>query len=330
MQINTEFFRGKTVLITGGTGSFGCALLNRLVQLPLKMIRVFSRDEYKQYLLQNRFTQKNIDWVLGDVRDLYSLQRACKGVDIVVHAAALKHVPFGELHPWEFIQTNIQGTYNLITAAQNNSVSKVLLLSTTKAVSPSSLYGSTKLSAEKLFIDANRLHKEPVFSIVRFGNLFGASGSIVPHFLNLPITEPFPVTHPNMTRFSITLAESVEYVLYMLEISEGGEILAPNSPTYRVIDLAKAIDANRAVNIIGLRPNEKLHEKLINSTEALRVLDYQDYFIILPAYKSIENYPTYLNAKKVPSDFNLLSAQSVAELSIKDLENLILEYKKTI
>lgn len=326
MEDFSEFFREKTLVVTGGTGSFGKALLTRALTLPFKRIVVFSRDEYKQYRLAARFTDSRVDWRLGDVRDIATLTRVFRGTDMVVHAAALKHVPLGEKNAFEFIHTNVLGTQNVIDAAENVGVKRALLLSTTKAAAPAGLYGASKLSAEKLFLDANRVSHQTVYSAVRFGNLFGAGGSIVPHFVRLKSSGVLPVTQPEMTRFSLTLTESAEWALRALAFSIGGETLAPIAPTYRVADVAMAIGPDCRHEVIGLRTSEKLHEDMITVVEAGRTLSFDGFYIILPPYIDIEAYKKQKGGTFVPPDFSYHSAIGKPALSVAELAVLVEEF----
>ncbi len=288
--------KNKNILITGGTGSFGKKFLELLLRSnpkPNKII-VFSRDELKQYeMSKNNLFFKNkeiIRYFIGDIRDQSRLSFAFKDVDIVVHAAALKHVDIAEYNPFEAIKTNIIGSQNIIDAAISNNVSSVIALSTDKASSPSNLYGATKLCADKLFISANNYigNQKLKFSVVRYGNVFGSRGSVIPFFLNLPKGAPFKLTDKRMTRFSIGLTEGANFVLNALCNMKGGEIFIPKIPSYRIMDVVKAIDPKRKISIIGIRSGEKLHEQMISIDDAINTVEFDDYYIILPD-------PEYIN-----------------------------------
>ena len=281
-------FKNQTVLITGGTGSFGKEFTKKLIKnYDPKKIIIFSRDELKQFEMKNDkfFQKKNIRFFLGDVRDKQRLKTAFEGVDLVVHAAALKQVPAAEYNPTEYIKTNINGAENIIQAAISCNVKKIIALSTDKAVNPINLYGATKLVSDKLFIAANNIigKKNIKFSIVRYGNVSGSRGSVLPFFLELKKkNKPFLITHKDATRFWITLDEGVNFVINSLKIMQGGEIFIPKLPAIKIIDLAKAIDEKRQIKMIGLRESEKIHESLISPDEDKNVLDFKNYFVIKP------------------------------------------------
>lgn len=277
----------KTILITGGTGSFGTAFVEYLLKnFKFKKIIIFSRDELKQSELAKKkiFQKKNIRFFLGDIRDLSRLQSAFNDVDYVIHAAALKHVPIAEYNPTEFIKTNILGSQNVIEASlKSDSVKKVIALSTDKAVSPSNLYGATKLCADKLFISANNIvGKNNInFSVVRYGNVIASRGSVVPIFLEQKKKDlPFTITDKSMTRFSLTMDEAVRMVTWSLQNSQGGDIVIPKIKSYNILDIAKAIDPKRKIRIIGLRPGEKIYEELISKDETNDIYDIGKYYII--------------------------------------------------
>jgi UDP-N-acetylglucosamine 4,6-dehydratase len=290
-------FQGKNILVTGGTGSFGRAFISTLIRehSPNK-IAVFSRDELKQQEMKSceNFSDQSLRWFIGDVRDKDRLNIAFKGIDIVVHAAALKQVDTGEYNPSEFIKTNILGSQNVVEAAIHNAVAKVLLLSTDKASSPINLYGATKLTADKLFVSSNYYgsFSRTQFSVVRYGNVLGSRGSVVPIFLKQRNEgKAFTITSPEMTRFSITLKEACEFVVDSLRIMKGGEIFVPKIPTILILDLLKAIDEERKVEVIGVRPGEKLHEEMISESDSGRSIRLKDRFIILNQASDIKNYP---------------------------------------
>ena len=276
----------KTILITGATGSFGQKFVSKILNKykSVKKVIVFSRDEYKQSLMQEKFEKSNykkLRFFLGDIRDVSRLKQAFEGVDIIVHAAALKQVPAAEYNPIEFIKTNIIGAQNIIEAAIEKNVSKVLSLSTDKAVAPINLYGATKLCADKLFLAANNIKggKKITFSILRYGNVMMSRGSVIPIFLKIK-NNIFPVTDKKMTRFSITLDQSVEMAIKALEYSIGGEIFIPKLKSYKIVDLVKAISGSGKIKDIGIRQGEKIYEELISKGETSDIFSYKDFYII--------------------------------------------------
>jgi len=276
----------KTILITGATGSFGQKFVSKILNKykSVKKVIVFSRDEYKQLLMQEKFEKSNykkLRFFLGDIRDVNRLKQAFEGVDIIVHAAALKQVPAAEYNPIEFIKTNIIGAQNIIEAAIEKNVSKVLSLSTDKAVAPINLYGATKLCADKLFLAANNIKgdKKITFSILRYGNVMMSRGSVIPIFLKIK-NNIFPVTDKKMTRFSITLDQSVEMAIKALEYSMGGEIFIPKLKSYKIVDLVKAISGSGKIKNIGIRQGEKIYEELISEGETADIFSYKDFYII--------------------------------------------------
>ena len=301
----------KTLLITGGTGSFGKKFTEYvLTNYSPKKVIIFSRDEYKQFEMQKLFPESKypIRYFIGDIRDKERLMMAFEGVDYVIHAAALKQVPAAEYNPFEAVKTNILGAQNIVEAALAKGVKKVIALSTDKAVSPVNLYGATKLAMEKIFIAANAYvgAKDTAFAVVRYGNVVGSRGSVIPFFLELKKRgeKIFPVTDTRMTRFWITLEEGVKLVLFALENGLGGEVFIPKIPSMKITDLVKAIDPEAEIEIIGIRPGEKLHESLISEDEARNTIDLGNRYVILPQYefrKGVsEKYQQY---PKVPDGF---------------------------
>jgi len=283
-------FTNKTVLITGGTGSFGKKYVKTLLERysPKKII-IYSRDELKQFEMQQDFNQACMRYFIGDVRDKERLTQAMNGVDFVIHAAALKQVPAAEYNPMECIKTNIKGAENVISAALAHNIKKVIALSTDKAANPINLYGATKLVSDKLFVAANNISggHDTTFSVVRYGNVVGSRGSVVPFFQKLideGATE-LPVTHDEMTRFWITLQDGVDFVLKNFERMLGGEIFIPKIPSMRVIDLAKAMAPTLSIKIIGIRPGEKLHEIMCPADDSYHTYEYDDHFVIAPSIK---------------------------------------------
>ena len=281
----------KTILVTGGTGSFGKKFIEEVLAKysPQKVI-IYSRDELKQFDMQNSDQFKAEDrlrFFIGDVRDLPRLTMAMNGVDIVIHAAALKQVPACEYNPFEAIKTNIYGAQNVIDAAIANGVEKVVALSTDKACAPINLYGATKLASDKLFVAANNFSggHEIKFSVVRYGNVMGSRGSVIPFFQDRVKDGVLPVTDGRMTRFNITLDDGIKFVLTSLDKMWGGEIFVPKIPSYRILDVASAICPDCQIEDVGIRPGEKIHEEMVSSTDAMNTIEFADYFVILPSMK---------------------------------------------
>lgn len=324
--------KDKTILITGGTGSLGSKLIEKLIKtdsIGQRKIIVFSRDELKQSEMQVKYHTEvkdgKLDFVLGDVRDIETLSKAVIGVDVVFHTAALKHVPATESNPRECIKTNVIGAMNLIDACLNQGVSKVIALSTDKAASPESVYGASKLISDKLFVDANKYGKTK-FSIVRFGNILGSRGSVLPLFLEQKKIQTLTITHREMTRFCITFEEAVHVLLFASEHCLGGEVLVPRSPSFRIEDLADVVCADCQKTYIGIRVGEKLHEDMITEDDARYTLEATDYFILLPNKHEpeIEAYwSTSFGAKKITQAFCLRSDNNSVFLSKQQLAQLI-------
>jgi len=321
---------GKTVLITGGTGSFGKKFTEIVLKnFKVKKLIILSRDELKQLEMQDEYSEEKyeeIRYFIGDVRDKDRLYRAFDAVDIIIHAAALKQVPTAEYNPFEAIKTNVLGAANIIDAAIDRNVSKVIALSTDKAANPINLYGATKLCSDKLFVAANAYsgRHRTRFSVVRYGNVVGSRGSVIPFFLKKKNTGVLPITDERMTRFWITLEQGVYFVLKCLEIMHGGEIFIPKIPSMKIVDLAKAIAPDCRYEVIGIRPGEKLHEVLIPEDDARRALEFEDYFIIQPAlnYWNIEN-TNYLQGKPCAEGFRYSSDANTQRLSSSDLKKMI-------
>ena len=329
-----KFFKGKNILITGGTGSFGKELINYLLKnnLGLNKICVFSRDELKQYEIKEFYKKKNMDsslrFLIGDIRDKDRLQFALNDIDIVIHAAALKQVPAAEYNPYEFIKTNIIGAQNLIEACLNSKVRNLVALSTDKASSPANLYGATKLCSDKLFVSAqNTVGKKDIkLSVVRYGNVMGSRGSVLPKFLKQKKKGIFTVTHKDMTRFNITLTESVKFVINSIVNQIGGEIFVPKLNSFKIVDLCDAIDQKSKIKYIGIRPGEKMHEELISENESQNTYDLSDYYVILSAIfseKSFKKYQRSFNLKKVKENFKYDSLNNDQFLTTKDLKRII-------
>ena len=330
-MINKKIFNNKSILITGGTGSFGNALIDYFLEnkFKLKKIVVYSRDELKQYQLQQRLGSKKLSklrFFLGDVRDKDRLRLALDGIDFVVHAAALKQVPAAEYNPFEFIKTNIMGAQNIIEACLESNVKKIIALSTDKASSPVNLYGATKLCSDKLFTSANNISgsRDIKFSVVRYGNVFGSRGSVFPKFKKLKKSDLFPVTDANMTRFNISLEDSVEFVLNCLCSQKGGEIFVPKLKSFKIIDLCKAIDSKKKIKIIGKRPGEKVHEELISKVESSETIDCGNHYIILPHNFNDTKMPYKKNkVKYVAKNFHYTSEINKVFLTIKELSQIV-------
>ena len=333
---------GKTIFITGGTGSFGNAMTNMLLKKykPKKII-IFSRDELKQYEMKNSISPKYLKimrFFIGDIRDLSRLKTAMRNVDLVIHAAALKHVPIAEYNPVEFVKTNILGSQNVIDAAIESSVSRVIALSTDKAAAPINLYGATKLTADKLFVAANNVagDKKTIFSVVRYGNVMNSRGSVLPLFLNQSKKDFFTVTDKEMTRFTITLEEGVNLVLKTLDTMIGGEIVVPKIPSFRIVDLTKAIDSKKNILITGIRPGEKIHEEMITTSDSLNTVEFKTFYFIMPnsefiSLEKIKEYKVFIKkngAKKVKKNFCYNSQNNKNFLSIKEIEKLIVSTTK--
>ena len=271
-----KIFKNKKILITGGTGSFGKKFIKRLIShSSAKKIIIFSRDEQKQFQLQHQLNKKNLRFFLGDIRDKERLNFALKNVDIVVHAAALKHVEIAEYNPFEVVKTNILGTQNVVDCAIANNIEKVISLSTDKASSPLNLYGATKLTADKLMVAANNYkgNTKTIFSVVRYGNVMGSRGSVIPLFLKQKENGIFSITDPKMTRFNITLEESVNFVINSLNYMLGGEIFVPKINSYKILDLAKSISKKTKIQVTGVRPGEKIHEEMISNADAENTIE---------------------------------------------------------
>jgi len=325
----------KSILITGGTGSLGKELTKTiLAQWPeVKRLVIYSRDEQKQFQMAQEYPPEkypNIRFFIGDVRDLDRMKRAFNGVDCVIHAAAMKHVHIAEYNPDECVKTNVGGAENVIKAALSCGVSKVVALSTDKACAPINLYGATKLTSDKLFIAANNIrgNQDIRFSVVRYGNVMGSNGSVIPFFLNKKSTGVLPITDPNMTRFNISLTDGVKMVLHALEHAWGGELFVPKIPSYRITDLAEAIGPECDHPVIGIRPGEKIHEEMITSSDSFTTYDLGKYFAILPQTPNwkLKEYCTTFGAQPVPVGFNYTSGANSEFLTVDQLRTLIAEH----
>jgi UDP-N-acetylglucosamine 4,6-dehydratase/5-epimerase len=326
---------GKSLLITGGTGSFGKEFTKIVLQKwpNIKRLVIYSRDEQKQFNMAHEYPEakyQNIRFFIGDVRDYERLKRAFKGIDYVIHAAAMKHVPIAEYNPDECVKTNIGGAENVIRAALETDVKKVVALSTDKACAPVNLYGATKLTSDKLFIAANNIKgsKDIRFSVVRYGNVMGSNGSVIPFFLKKREAGVLPITDTQMTRFNISLTEGVEMVLHALEYAWGGELFVPKIPSYRITDVAEAIGPECKQEIVGIRPGEKVHEEMISSSDSFYTYDLGKYFVILPQNHewNLGEFIDHFGATKVPVGFNYNSGTNEEWLTVGELRSLIKEY----
>jgi UDP-N-acetylglucosamine 4,6-dehydratase len=329
------FDSNSKILITGGTGSFGKAFIaETLKSFPnIKRLVVYSRDELKQWELQQIYPENQypqLRFFLGDIRDRNRLIRALEGIDIVVHAAALKQVPAAEYNPIEFINTNVLGAENVVQACLDTSVKRVVALSTDKAAAPINLYGATKLCSDKLFIAANNIRglRDLRFSVVRYGNVMGSRGSVIPFFLQQAKTGTLTITDPAMTRFNISLREGVKMVLWTLENAFGGELFVPKIPSYRITDVAKAIGPNCIHTITGIRPGEKIHEEMITASDSFSTIDLGDYFAILPSDGRVQQLfeEAGIGLQPVPQGFAYDSGSNPEFLSVEQLRALIREH----
>jgi UDP-N-acetylglucosamine 4,6-dehydratase len=326
--------KDRKILITGGTGSFGKKFVETVLKKhpDISRLVIYSRDELKQYEMEQVFPKSKypgIRYFIGDVRDKERLKRACEGIDTIIHAAALKQVPTAEYNPMECIMTNIHGAENVINAALDCNVKNVVALSTDKAAAPINLYGATKLCSDKLFIAANNIkgHRDVKFSVVRYGNVMGSRGSVVPFFLNVRKTGTIPITDPNMTRFNISLQEGVDIVLWTLENQWGGELMVPKIPSFRITDLAKAIGPKCEHKTVGIRPGEKVHEEMVTEADSFTTVDIGKYYVILPQVPvwDKEDYMKHFKAKPVTIGFKFNSGTNESWLDVEQLRKLITE-----
>jgi UDP-N-acetylglucosamine 4,6-dehydratase/5-epimerase len=323
---------GKSVLITGGTGSFGKKFVEIILKRypQVKKVIIYSRDELKQFEMSQTFSESKypaIRYFIGDVRDGERMRRACENVDVIIHAAALKQVPAAEYNPMECIKTNIIGAENVINAAMDCGVSDVIALSTDKAAAPINLYGATKLCSDKLFVAANNFKgaRKLKFSVVRYGNVMGSRGSVIPFFMEKRKSGVLPITHTEMTRFNISLEQGVDLVLYAYEHALGGEIFVPKIPSYKILELAEAIGPACEKNVVGIRPGEKIHEEMITASDSYYTVDIGRYYVILPQNPTWDpdRYYVEKKAKRVSDGFVYNSGTNDEWLSKEELRELI-------
>lgn len=328
----------KSILITGGTGSLGKELTKTILEKwpGVKRLVIYSRDEQKQYQMAQDYPDTKypaIRYFIGDVRDLERLKRAFNGIDYVIHAAAMKHVHIAEYNPDECVKTNIGGADNVIKAALSSNVTKVVALSTDKACAPINLYGATKLTSDKLFIAANNIRgKQNIkFSVVRYGNVMGSNGSVIPFFMSKRNEGFLPITDPKMTRFNISLQGGVDMVLHALDQAWGGELFVPKIPSYRILDVAEAIAPGSEHREVGIRPGEKIHEEMITSSDSFTTYDLGKYYVILPQVTNwnLEEYKKQFNAKLVPQGFSYTSGDNTEWETVDSLRSLIKEHLYT-
>jgi len=327
----------KSILITGGTGSLGKELTKVILNKwpNISRLVIYSRDEQKQFQMSQEFPESRypaLRYFIGDVRDLDRLKRAFIDVDYVIHAAAMKHVHIAEFNPDECIKTNIGGAENVIKASLANNVKKVVALSTDKACAPINLYGATKLTSDKLFIAANNIKgkQDICYSVVRYGNVMGSNGSVMPYFIKIKNSGKIPITDPRMTRFNISLLGGVEMVLYALENSWGGELFVPKIPSYRILDVAEAIAPNCEKIIVGIRPGEKIHEEMITYSDSFSTYDLGNYYVVLPQNTNwkLEEFITRFNAIKVKEGFHYSSENNTDWETVETLRELINKHLK--
>jgi UDP-N-acetylglucosamine 4,6-dehydratase len=325
----------KSILITGGTGSFGQAFVKKVLSNwpEVRRLVIFSRDEQKQFQMAMDYPEHlypQIRFFIGDVRDYSRLKTALKGIDTVVHAAAMKHVPIAEYNPMECVKTNILGAENIINACLESDVETVVALSTDKAAAPINLYGATKLASDKLFIAANNIRgsKNIRFSVVRYGNVMGSNGSVIPFFLKKKREGVLPVTDINMTRFNISLEEGVDMVVHAIANAWGGEIFVPKIPSYRILDVAEAIGPECQKPVVGIRPGEKIHEEMITESDSFYTWDLGKYYTILPSTHrwSLDDYVEQFKAVRVPDGFRYSSGSNTQWETVESLRQLIREH----
>jgi UDP-N-acetylglucosamine 4,6-dehydratase len=328
------YLNNKSILITGGTGSLGKQLTKTILERwpNVKRLVIFSRDEQKQFQMNQEFPDTKysaIRYFIGDIRDYERLVRAFEGIDYVIHTAAMKHVHIAEYNPMECVKTNVLGAENVINAALATGIQNVVALSTDKAAAPINLYGATKLCSDKLFVAANNIkgNRNIKFSVVRYGNVMGSNGSVIPFFLNKRKEGVLPITDPKMTRFNISLQEGVGMVLHALETAWGGEIFVPKIPSYKILDVAEAIGPECEHKVIGIRPGEKVHEEMITSSDSFSTYDLGKYYSIIPQVPiwNLEDYKKHFKAKAVPIGFQFNSGENSDWVGVEELRKLIKE-----
>jgi len=325
----------ESILVTGGTGSFGQSFVQAILRdhPEVRRLVIYSRDELKQFEMAQKFSDRDypqLRYFIGDIRDADRLRRALEGIELVVHAAALKQVPAAEYNPFECIKTNVIGAQNLVEASLDTGVRRVIALSTDKAAAPVNLYGATKLCSDKLFIAANNItgSRDLRYAVVRYGNVMGSRGSVIPHFLGARASGVFPITDPTMTRFNITLQQGVDMVLWAVENALGGEIFVPKIPSYRILDVAEAIGPECERKIVGIRPGEKIHEEMITASDSLNTVDLGEYYAILPSgsEQSVETYLAKKGGSHVTPGFAYNSGANDHFLSVQELRTLIRDH----
>lgn len=334
-MLSMEFWSDKSVLITGGTGSLGKMLTKHiLTNFPkVRRVIIYSRDEQKQFMMAQEFPEAvypQIRYFIGDVRDYSRLERAMTGVDYVIHAAAMKHVHIAEYNPDECVKTNVHGAQNVIDACIKTEVTRVVALSTDKACAPINLYGATKLASDKLFVAANNFKgsKDIRFSVVRYGNVMGSNGSVIPFFINKKKDGKLPITSEKMTRFNISLQGGVDMVMHALEHSWGGELFVPKIPSYKILDMAEAIGPECEKPVVGIRPGEKIHEEMITPSDSHNTYDLGKYYTILPTVTpwDLEEFKLFHSAKQVLEGFSYNSGDNEEWETVDSLRELILEH----
>jgi len=325
----------ESILVTGGTGSFGQSFVQTILRdhPEVRRLVIYSRDELKQFEMAQKFSDRDypqLRYFIGDIRDADRLRRALEGIELVVHGAALKQVPAAEYNPFECIKTNVIGAQNLVEASLDTGVRRVIALSTDKAAAPVNLYGATKLCSDKLFIAANNItgSRDLRYAVVRYGNVMGSRGSVIPHFLAARASGVFPITDPTMTRFNITLQQGVDMVLWAVENALGGEIFVPKIPSYRILDVAEAIGPECERKVIGIRPGEKIHEEMITASDSLNTVDLGEYYAILPSgsEQSVETYLAKKGGSRVTPGFAYNSGANDHFLSVQELRTLIRDH----
>jgi len=325
----------ESILVTGSTGSFGQSFVQTMLRdhPEVRRLVIYSRDELKQFEMAQKFSDRDypqLRYFIGDIRDADRLRRALEGIELVVHAAALKQVPAAEYNPFECIKTNVIGAQNLVEASLDTGVRRVIALSTDKAAAPVNLYGATKLCSDKLFIAANNItgSRDLRYAVVRYGNVMGSRGSVIPHFLAARASGVFPITDPTMTRFNITLQQGVDMVLWAVENALGGEIFVPKIPSYRILDVAEAIGPECERKVIGIRPGEKIHEEMITASDSLNTVDLGEYYAILPSgsEQSVETYLAKKGGSRVTPGFAYNSGANDHFLSVQELRTLIRDH----